>query len=72
MSVDLSFSEGQAILVVWGADGTVLLTDHAEVSSFQRVLPTTQDYFIRVEGRPEGSPAYSMTVSIPPISTRTN
>jgi hypothetical protein len=69
MSVDLSFSKGQAILVVWGADGTVLLTDHAEVSSFQGVLPTTQDYFIKVEGRPEGSTTYSMTVSIPSIST---
>jgi hypothetical protein len=69
MSVDLAFSEGRAILVVWGADGTVLLTDHAEVSSFQRVLPTTQDYFIKVEGRPEGTTTYSMTVSIPLMST---
>jgi hypothetical protein len=68
MNVNLAFSEGRAILVVWGADGTVLLTDHAEVSSFQRVLPTTQDYFIKVEGRPEGSTTYSMTVSIPSIS----
>ena len=67
MSVDLSFSEGRAILVVWGADGTVLLTDHAEDSSFQRVLPTTQDYFIKVSGRPDGSTAYSMTVSIPSL-----
>ena len=69
MSVDLDFSEGRAILVVWGADGTVLLTDHAEVSSFQRVLPTTQDYFIKVEGSPEGTTTYSMTVSIPLMST---
>jgi hypothetical protein len=69
MSVDLSFSEGQAILVAWGADGTVLLTDHAEVSNFQRVLPTTQDYFIKIEGSPEGSTTYSMTVSIPSTST---
>ncbi len=69
MTVDLSFSEGRGILVVWGADGTVLLTDHAEASSFQSVLPTTQDYFIKVEGRPEGSTTYSMTVSIPSNST---
>lgn len=69
MNVDLSFIEGRAILVVWGADGTVLLTDHAEVSSFQRVLPTTQDYFIKVEGRSDGSTTYSMTISIPSIGT---
>ncbi|HXQ35494.1 MAG TPA: hypothetical protein VN843_15860 [Anaerolineales bacterium] len=67
MSVDLSFSEGRAILVAWGADGTVLLSDHAEISSFQRALSTTQDYFIMVKGRPGGSTAYSMTVSLLPL-----
>jgi hypothetical protein len=67
MSADTSFSEGGAILVVWGADGTVLLSDHAEVSSFQRVLPATQDYYIRVRGRPEGNTTYNMTVSLPPL-----
>jgi hypothetical protein len=67
MSVNLTFTEGRAILVVWGADGTVLLTDHAEASSFQRILPSTQDYFIMVEGRPDGGTTYSMTVSIPPL-----
>jgi len=65
MSVDLAFSEGRAILVIWGADGNVLLSDHAEVSSFQRVLPTTQDYFILVKGLPEGNTTYTMTVTIP-------
>ena len=67
MSVNLSFTQGQAILVVWGADGTVLLTDHAEASSFQRVLASTQDYFIMVDGRPDGRTTYSMTISIPPL-----
>lgn len=66
MNIDLTFTEGSAILVVWGADGNVLLSDHAEASSFQRVLPTTQDYYIMVKGRPDGSTSYSMTVSIPP------
>jgi heat shock protein HslJ len=47
MSLNLTLTEGQAILVVWGEDGDVLLSDHAEVSSFERELPTTQDYFIR-------------------------
>ena len=69
LSLDLSFTAGRAILVVWGEDGDVLLTDHAEVSSFERVLPTTQDYYIQVKGRPDGNTAYTMTVSIPPINT---
>jgi hypothetical protein len=68
MSLNLTFTEGQAILVVWGADGNVLLSDHAETSTFQQVLPTTQDYFIQVHGRPEGNTTYSLTVRIPPAA----
>lgn len=67
MNIDLIFTEGSAILVVWGADGNVLLSDHAEVSNFQRTLPTTQDYYIQVKGRAEGSTTYSITVTIPPL-----
>ena len=52
MTIDLTFGEGEAILVVWGADGNVLLSDHAEASNFQSTLPTTQDYHIMVKGRP--------------------
>jgi hypothetical protein len=69
MSVNLTFTEGQAILVVWGEDGNVLLSDHAEVSTFQQVLPTTQDYFIQVKGRPEGNTSYSIAISIPALSS---
>jgi heat shock protein HslJ len=69
MSVNLAFTEGQAILVVWGEDGDVLLSDHAEVSSFERVLPTTQDYHIQVKGRPDGNTAYTLTVTIPSVTT---
>jgi hypothetical protein len=67
LNIDLTFSEGGAILVVWGADGNVLLTDHAEASSFRGTLPTTQDYYIMVKGRPQGSTFYGMTVSIPAV-----
>ena len=69
LSLDLAFTGGQAILVVWGEDGDVLLSDHAEVSSFERELPKTQDYHIQVKGRPEGSTTYTLTVNIPAIST---
>jgi hypothetical protein len=69
LSLNLTFTEGRAILVVWGQDGNVLLSDHAEVSSFEQVLPTTQDYFIQVKGGPDGNTAYTMTVNIPAIST---
>ena len=66
MNINTTFAEGMAILVVWGVDGDVLLTDHVEASTFQGVLRTTQDYYILVKGRPDGSTSYSMTVTIPP------
>ncbi len=69
LSLNLTFTEGRAILVVWGEDGDVLLSDHAEVSSFERELPKTQDYHIQVKGKPDGNTSYTMTVSIPAIST---
>lgn len=68
LSVNLTFTEGQAILIIWGADGNVLISDHAEVSSFETVLPATQDYFIMVKGSPDGNTAYTMNVTIPAIS----
>lgn len=67
LRLNLAFSQGQAILVVWGQDGDVLLSDHAEASSFERVLPTTQDYYIQVHGRPDGNTTYTMTVNIPGV-----
>ena len=67
MTVDLSFSEGQAILAIWGADGTVLMSDHAEASYFSRILPSTQDYYILVRGRPDGEIVYRVDITIPPL-----
>jgi len=67
MTVDLSFTEGRAILVIWGVDGTVLMSDHAEASYFSRVLPSTQDYYILVRGRPDSETVYRMDVTIPPL-----
>jgi len=69
LTADLFFSQGQGILVVWGADGSVLLSDHAGATDFQGVLPSTQDYYIQVEGRPDGVTDYSLKVSIPPLES---
>jgi hypothetical protein len=66
MKIDLIFAEGRAILAVWGADGEVLLSDHAEASTFEGTLPATQDYFVLLKGRPEGSTSYTMTITILP------
>jgi len=84
MMVELSFTEGQANLVIWGEDGTILFSDHAEVTDFrsvldhaelihfQGILPSTQDYFILLQGRPDGSTSYSMGLSLVSVSTGTD
>jgi len=56
-------------LAVWGADRQLLLSDHAEASSFRGTLSTTQDYFIMVKGRPDGNTSYIKTVTISPLSS---
>jgi len=67
LNVDVPGLQGKVLLVIWGADGSVLLTDHAIASSFSGVVPSTQDYFIDV--RTSTTPvAYTMHVSVPPLS----
>lgn len=68
MTFDLSYTQGWAIMVVWGADGTVLMSDHAEAASFSRTLPTPQDYYILVKGSRNNETDYSLQVTIPPLS----
>ena len=56
---------GQAALVIYGADGTVLISDHASAMQWSGPLPKSQDYHIDV--KPEnGVVSYTMQVTIPP------
>jgi hypothetical protein len=50
MTVNLSDSSAgvNAILIIWGADGTVLISDHADATLWVGRLPSTQDYTISV------------------------
>jgi len=67
MSVNLIVPTGKrATLVIYGADGTVLLSDRASVMQWSGLLPKTQDYFIEV--KPEtGAMSYTLQVTIPPL-----
>jgi hypothetical protein len=73
MEVDLlpteAFAEREAILVIWGEDGTPLITDHAEAIRWHGPLPTTQDYFIDVRSNAATAIDYTLQVVIPPLST---
>ncbi len=66
MTIKTMSSQGQIVLVVYGADGTVLQSDHAGASSFSGTLPTTQDYLIEVVSVGQAAAVFGMTVTIPP------
>ena len=68
MVVSLNMSPpANGIIVVYGDDGTVLISDHATTSFWSGILPLTQDYFISVRSSPDYPISYSMQVIIPPI-----
>lgn len=54
-------------LVIFGADGTVLISDHADASSWSGVVPSTQDYYIDVRAIDGTSANYTLTVTVPPV-----
>jgi len=60
-------SQGVVGLSIWGADGTVLLSDHSDATSFSVVAPITQDYTIRVRAAPGGPAVYMLKVQIPAL-----
>jgi hypothetical protein len=66
MTVNLTASG--AILVIWGADGTVLISDHADATTWRGVLPVTQDYYIDVRSVSQAPVDYVLEVSIPPAT----
>lgn len=55
-----------AVLVVWGADGTVLISNHADAVSWSGELPITQDYYIDVLSASDQSVPYTLEIVIPP------
>lgn len=66
--VDLQ-SAGNAILIISGADGEVLIADQAAAASWMGDLAKTQDYFIDVRSVAGETTSYSMDVIIPPLGS---
>ena len=67
MTVDVSSPQGDVVLVIWGADGTVLLSDHAGATSWSGVLPASQDYIIDVKPMGVAPTIFTLQVTIPPL-----
>ena len=59
----------KAILIIWGKDGTVLISDHAGAIAWSGPLPSTQDYYIDVRSVVQSAAKITLDVQIPPLAT---
>lgn len=66
LTVESTATQGQVILIVFGADGTVLQTDHSGSDTFSGRLPTTQDYLISVRSVGTTTARIALRFVIPP------
>lgn len=68
MIVDPWTSQGQVRLVIWGADGQVLLSGRVGPpgGSYDGVLPVSQDYLIAVQADGGSRATYGVDITIPP------
>jgi hypothetical protein len=66
MSLSVTATQGPVILIVYGADGNVLMSDHAGASTFRGTLPTTQDYYVDTRSVGSDVVPFSLQVTIPP------
>ncbi len=55
-------------VVIWGADGTVLISSHADELGWSGALPFTQEYYIDVKSIGTQPMAFILEVIIPPAS----
>lgn len=69
LSVNLVPTSGKARLIIYGADGTVLISDHADAMQWNGRIPITQDYNIRVNAYDGTAPNYTLQVTVPPLPT---
>lgn len=66
MSVNLVMFSGNARLIIYGVDGTVLISDHADATSWSGPIPITQDYIVKVSALGNVAASYRIEFTIPP------
>jgi hypothetical protein len=67
MMVSVSATLGPVILIIYGADGNVLISDHAGATTWSGLLPTTQDYFVDTRSVGDATVDFTLQVTIPPL-----
>jgi hypothetical protein len=65
LAVQITTTQGQVVLTIMGADGTLLVTDYAANSTFSSVVPTTQDYIVDVQATGQAPGQYALQISVP-------
>jgi hypothetical protein len=71
LSANLVPANGKARLIIWGADGTVLISDHADAMQWNGRIPIAQDYIISVNSYDDTSPSYTLQITVPPLAQPT-
>lgn len=71
LSVNLVPVNGNARLIIYGADGTVLISDHADALQWSGRVPITQDYHIKVNAFDNTTPSYTLQVTVMPLGPPT-
>jgi hypothetical protein len=64
MIVTLNTPDQDATLSVFGANGVVLLPQSEQATSWQGILPATQDYYFRITGG-GSTQSFTLNVNIP-------
>jgi len=71
LTAKLTFASGRAILAIWGAEGTVLISDHAGATEWSGKAPITQYYFIDVRNDQAAQADYTLQLTVPPLPAPT-
>lgn len=66
MTVNVTSAASNVILIIYGADGDVLISDHAGATRWTGTLRSTQDYNIDTRSVADAKVPFTLTVTIPP------
>ena len=68
INVKISSANGDVYLGVLGSDGTILLSNEAQETTYSGRLPSTQDYYLSLTASGAAT-SYSLSVEIPPLAS---
>lgn len=64
ITVNIASAPGNVIVIIYGADGNVLISDHAGATNWTGQLPSTQDYMIDTRSVGNAVVPFTLTVTV--------